>query len=91
MNDCIPCIVCTVVRTSNRDKTGRAVCGTCSNSIYYSKVASGEIVELKLDMAVVKQSTLLLIKSLIAKDKEYFENSKPQVTITTLTGQHTNG
>lgn len=69
MSDLELCVDCKDIKTSNR-RDGEPVCSACSNNRYYDKVASGQIVELKLDMSKIRRSTYLQIQALIAKDLE---------------------
>ena len=46
------------------------LCSSCQSKEYYNKRRRGEIIELRLDMTKVKQSTYLQIMFLIQKDTE---------------------
>lgn len=76
MNDPAICIYCERIKTTNRDDDGKPQCATCSNEQYFKDLRSGNRVELKIDMRKVKPSTLTMIKALIQKDIEEFENKK---------------
>lgn len=65
-----PCIVCSKMKTTYRNDNGVPICASCSNAQYSADKMAGRIVELKIDMRKVKQSTLLQIKTLIQKDIE---------------------
>jgi hypothetical protein len=76
MNDKDLCIYCEKIKTTNRDDDGKPQCASCSNEQYSNDLSMGRRVELKIDMRKVKGSTLTMIKALIEKDIEEFENNK---------------
>lgn len=70
MSDLQTCIYCNSTRTVRRNSNDEPECASCGNRNYSNKVLKGEIVELKIDMTIVKRSTLLEIQSLIQRDME---------------------
>jgi hypothetical protein len=50
-------------------KESMEACASCANGRYLSNIASGAIVEVRVDMSKVKQSTLQEIRRLIAEDE----------------------
>jgi hypothetical protein len=70
MNNLELCVCCKSVRTVIRNDKGYPICSACSNAGYFERVATGEIIELKIDTTKVKQSTLLQIRAMIEKDIE---------------------
>jgi hypothetical protein len=70
----ILCIDCDKINLPDDHKTG--VCASCSNTRYFAKVSRGEIVVLKVDMIKVRQSTLLQIRAMIAKDIEDYDKGE---------------
>lgn len=73
MNDLELCICCKSVRTVIRNDKGHPICSACSNARYFERVASGEIIELKIDTTKVKQSTIMQIRAMIKMDVEEAE------------------
>lgn len=73
-NELQTCIRCKKTRTVLRNQNGDPECASCGNDIYFGRVSKGEIVELKIDMTVVKQETLAEIQSLIQRDMEAHKN-----------------
>ena len=67
------CDACKKINTFVAREDGRYQCSSCSNSEYLQDKMEGRIVELKIDMRKVKQSTLMQIKALIQKDIENHE------------------
>jgi hypothetical protein len=74
MSDTALCIYCEKIKTTNRDADGKPQCASCSNDQYFKDLRNGNRVELKINMRKVKQSTLTMIKALIQKDIEEYEN-----------------
>jgi hypothetical protein len=74
MNDTLLCVHCEKIKTTNRDDGGRPQCASCSNEQYFKDLRNGNRVELKIDMRKVKQSTLIMIRAMIEKDIEEYEN-----------------
>lgn len=72
MSDSGICNVCNKINTPCKDDDGNFICVNCSNGRYIEKLRNGVIIELRIDMRKVKQSTLTLIKSLIQKDEENY-------------------
>ena len=70
MSDLHLCRRCKTTMTSKKNAIGEPQCGSCSNGTYFNRLNNGEIVELKIDMTKVKQSTLLQILAMIKKDME---------------------
>jgi hypothetical protein len=68
-----PCIICHIITTTNRNERNEPVCSSCSNGLSFDGVSTGQVIELKIDMRKVKQSTLMQIRALIQKDIEDFE------------------
>ncbi len=66
------CPICGKVRITERMKS----CASCANSNYLGKVATGAIVELRIDMSKVKRSTLEKIKEMIAEDERDIKGEK---------------
>lgn len=71
------CMVCNQVNTTGRNENDKPVCAACSNDQYFERLKSGEIVELKIDMRKVRQSTLMAIRAMIQKDIEDNTASRP--------------
>lgn len=70
------CIYCEKIGTTNLDDEGKPQCASCSNEQYFNDLSMGRRVELKIDMRKVKGSTLMMIKALIERDVEEWENKK---------------
>lgn len=73
-----PCVVCKDIYTTERNEKNEPLCAACSNDEYYRRKQNGQIVELRIDMTKVRQSTLMAIRAMIQKDIE--EAAKPPST-----------